>query len=121
MVGERIQARRPFTSPILEMVMREHPEPPEAEPVFPKDVLKAGDTEEAVLDDAKQAFRSVENIDVERNITVETSFLTFRRGFGETTEYKILVNIKGTSPEDVNAAVENMVDRGYLFEFVRFQ
>jgi len=119
MAGERIQARRPFTSPILEMVIREQPEPPEAEPVLPRDVAQVSDTEEAILEDVRQAFAQIQEID-EDDITVNSSF-KFRRGFGQTDEYKILVDVSNASPEGVNIAVENMVDEGYLFEFVKFK
>lgn len=119
MAGERIQSRRPFTSPILEMVIREHPEPPEAEPVLPRDIIVSSNTGEAIKDSARQAFRDVDKVDQEGDITVDRS-VDFTKGLGQTTEYRILVNIKGASPEEVNEAVEKMVDQGYRFEFVKF-
>lgn len=119
MVGERFRAKRRFTSSMLEMLVRETPVPEDdPTPVFPMDIVRSSDLTEAIEDDVRQAFSDVGSInDTDIEVTKSVSML---RGLGEFKDVEILVNIKGARPDEVNEAVERLVDDGYSFSIVKF-
>ena len=135
MVGERLQAKRLFTSPILKLIIREGPVSTDAPvpsnytQVYPIEyvvehkgdvnITSASELMEVITDDITQAFADVENVDVNRDINV-TDDISMLRGLGEFREATILVNVKGAIPKEVNEAVERLIDDGYLFSIIKF-
>ena len=135
MVGERFQAKRLFTSPILKLIIREGPlstdapVPSNYTMVYPEEyvhdhigevnITSASELMEVITDDITQAFADVENVNENRDIKITKNFRT-EIGVGETRNINIYVNVKGAGPDEVNEAVEGLVDDGYYFINVEF-
>lgn len=116
-----MQRARPLSSPVLKLEIRELPVAgKDPEPVFPMDVIRASDTEEAMTDDVKQAFRAVDNVNIDRDISLSVKN-KFQRGLGQTDIFTILIDAKHTQPQELTRAVEDLIDEGYMFTQVRLE
>jgi len=116
MVGERIQSRRPFTSPMLELIITETPVPEtDPEPLFPMSVIRSDDTVEAIEDDVMDVLEEFDELDGMLDGFSVSRDVSFTRGFGETRTFTILINASSVSPSTLDAIVSEMINEGYKF------
>ena len=105
--------RRPGSNSSLKLVIRETPVPDsDPEGVFPEPLLRAGATDEDIMEDISD--RTVFN---EQDISLNRTN-KFTRGLGETRTWGIMVDVDGLQPSSVAKSVERLVDAGYVFDDV---
>jgi len=102
--------RRPGANPTVKLVIKEIPVPTNKnQKMFPDPVLRANDTEKAIIEDiASNTILDESEISVDRASS-------FMRGLGQTNTYTIHIDASGYSAESMAAILENIDEAGYVF------
>jgi len=107
---------RPGSDSTLLLRIRETPVPEkDPEPLFPMKIIRATDTEKAILEEIVSNTSFGEGqISIDRSTSVQ-------RGLGKTDVWEMRVDVSGFSPAVVFENVEDLIDEGFLFELVEFE
>lgn len=119
MVGERIQAKRPFSSPVLELEVTETPFSIDPASLQPEEIGMRTDTiQNHVID----AFDVLPTVKSERSIKRIGNFTrgttVTKRGKGKFT---VLVNVENADLGVINRSVNELEERGYKFGSMRLK
>lgn len=107
---------RPGSDSTLLLRIRETPVPEkDPEPLFPMKIIRATNTEKAILEEiVRDTSFGESQISIDRSTSVQ-------RGLGQTDVWEMRVDVSGLRPSDVAEDVDNLVNAGFKFEIVEFE